>query len=257
MTVRMDANLFVGQFPFRAVARATVQETLSRMSSLGIDAAIVSPMEAVFQEDSWAAEESLATQIRGTEKFIHFKVVNPMQPWWRRDLERALEVLRVSGIRLCSTYHRYSVNGAQAARVFDFARERDLPVLVTCKMQDYRMQWLLRTPEVEVPEIRPVLERFPENRLILGGLHFHDMLRLADSLRGRGNVLLDTSRLKGPWRTFEKLADAMDLSRLAFGSLWPINLPECPLEQIRNSTIDDGAKDGILGGNLARFLRVT
>jgi len=256
MTVWMDANIFIGQFPFRSVARASVSETLSRMNSLGISGAIVSPMEAVFQEDSWAAEETLAEAISGMTQFMHFKVVNPKQPWWQRDAERAVNSLHVRGLRLCSTYHGYLVNGAEAAEVFEFTRERDLPVLVHCRMQDSRLQWLLMTPEADVSEISAVIERFPQNRLIIAGLHFSDMLALADLVNDRENVLLDTSRLKGPWRTFEKLAERLDLSRLAFGSLWPINLPECPLEQIRNADIGEPAREGILGGNLARLLRL-
>jgi len=129
-------------------------------------------------------------------------------------------------------------------------------VLVMCRMQDCRMHWMVKTPEVEPPEIVPVLERFPHNRLILAGLHHGDMMEMADAVNARENVLLDTSRLKGPWRSFEKLGKRLDLSRLAFGSLWPINLPECSLEQVRHAAVPEDAREGILGGNLARLLKL-
>lgn len=256
MTPRIDANMLVGRFPFRAVARAGLEDCLARMEKLGFTRAVVSPMDAIFQEDSYAAEATLAEAVAGRSEFIHFKIVNPARPWWKRDLDRALDELNVKGIRLVRTYHEYNLTGPEVEPVFGYAAERDLPVLVMCKMQDFRMQWLLRTSEAETPEVQPMLEKFTDNRLILAGLHFRDMLDLADTIDSRDNVLLDTSRLKGPWKTFEKLSEKLDLTHVAFGSLWPINLPECPLEQIRNASISDEVKAQILGGNLARLLLI-
>lgn len=252
MSMRVDANMFVGQFPFRSVARADVTLSAARMDKVGLTHAVVSPMEAVFHEDSFAAEAELAEQIKANARFIHFKVVNPMAHWWERDLDRAVKQLNVRGIRLVRTYHEYELSAPRVAQVMACAAERGLPVLVMCKMQDYRMQWLLRTSEAEAEEVGPFLDKYTKNRLILAGLHYQDMRKLADTLKGREDVLLDTSRLKGPWRTFEHLGEVVDLSQLAFGSLWPINVPECALAQIRAERISEEVKEGILGGNFVR-----
>ena len=253
----IDVNMFVGQFPFRRVAGATVEECLTRMERVGITGALVSAFEAVFQEDSYPAEVELAKAIASRDELVHFKVVNPTCNWWRRDLERALGELRVAGMRLCCTFHDYCLTDPAVRPVLEFARTRGLPVLVMCRMQDFRLQWLMDTREADVEEARAFLDMAEGNRVILAGLHVPDMLRLADAVNARPDVLLDTSRLKGPWRTFRKLEAVLDLSRVAFGSLWPINLPECPLEQLRHARISDEAKRGILHDNAGAFLAGT
>ena len=250
----IDVNMFAGQFPFRRVAGATVGECRARMERLGITRAVVSAFEAVFQEDSYPAEVELADAIADGEAFMHFKIVNPTCNWWRRDLERALGDLRIAGIRLCCTFHDYYLTDRAVPPVIEFARARNLPVLVMCRMQDFRLQWMMDTREADAQEAGAFLEIAEGNRVILAGLHVPDMLRLADAVNARPDVLLDASRLKGPWRTFRKLEAGLDLSRLAFGSLWPINLPECPLEQLHHARISSEAKRGILYDNAAALL---
>lgn len=249
-----DVNMFVGQFPFRRVAGATVAECLTRMERVGITRAVVSPLDAIFQEDSYAAEAWLADTIADSGVFTHFKVVNPTCNWWQRDLERAVAELRITGIRLCCTFHDYCLADPAVRPVLDFARAHSLPVLAMCRMQDYRLQWLMDTREADAKEVRAFLDMAEGNRLILAGLHVPEMLSLADAVNECPDVLLDTSRLKGPWRTFAKLGAALDLSRVAFGSLWPINLPECPLEQVRHAQIRAEQKRGILYDNAAALL---
>ena len=256
MNLAIDAALFTGQFPFRAVARATLRETRARMDSLNIARAVVSPIEAVFQEDSWEAEERLAREITGQAAFIQFKIVNPRCAWWQADLDRALRHLGVKGIRLIPGYHQYALNDERLHDVMAYARSRDLPVQVFCRMQDSRMQWLLRTAEAGAEEALDFLIRYAENRMVLSGLHYSDMTQFGDALEGHGHVLLDTSRLKGPWKTFERLAEKLNLAHVCFGSLWPINLPDCPMEQVRHAGLSDSEKVGILGGNLAGLLRL-
>ena len=252
----IDVNMFVGRFPFRRLAGATVEECLARMRRVGITRAVVSPFEATFQEDSYAAEAELSAAVCGNDAFIHFKVVNPLCNWWRRDLQRARSEMYVRGIRLCCTFHGYSLTDPAVVPVLDFAREQDLPVLAMCRMQDFRLQWLMGTREADAEEARGFLDVATENRVILAGLHVSDMLRLAADVNERPNVVLDTSRLKGPWRTFRKLGDVLDLSRIAFGSLWPINLPECPLEQVHHADISPEAKRAILHDNAGSLLAV-
>ena len=254
MSVRMDANMFVGQYPFRSMAAATVADCALKLTSLAFDRAVVSPMEAIFQEDSFAAERDLAHAINGSERFIHFKIVNPMQPWWQDDLKRGMDELGIRGIRLCGNYHGCSLYSPEAAAVLDFAAENTLPVLVMCRMQDYRMQWMIKTPEPTLDEVEFLLTTRTDNKLILAGLHMSEMQTIAEKTNRRDNVLLDMSRLKGGWKTFDRLTQQLEPSRIAFGSLWPINLPDCPLEQIKAADLDGDVKENILGGNLCRLL---
>jgi predicted TIM-barrel fold metal-dependent hydrolase len=254
----MDASALLGRFPFRARARSDAGAYIGRMSGLGFGGALVSAVEAVFAEDSYQAERELAEEISDRPGLLHLKIVNPERHWWRRDLENALETLRVAGIRLVPWYHGYDLDDPRLGTVLDFAEKADLPIAIHYRMQDYRTLWMLRPPEPadgKTEDLKRLLERRVGGRLVIAGLHFSDMLSIADSVKERQNVLLDTSRLKGPWRTLEKLNDRMPVGRLlTYGSLWPLCTPECPLEQIAHSRLSESEKEGILGGNLRRLL---
>lgn len=254
MSKRFDANMFCGRHPFQGTARATPEQCAAKLTELGFTGAILSPMESIFLRDAFSAEQDLAGRLAPRSPFLHFQVVNPVMRWWRRWLDRGLHELDVKGVRLNGLYHQLHLAGPECAAVLDVAYARDLPVVVMCRMQDIRLQHMVPAVEPAEQDILKLLDRAKEQRLLLAGLTFHDMMRLANEINQADLLLLDTSRLKGPWRTFEKLASALDMKRLAFGSLWPVNLPECPLEQLRHAGIPQVDKDAVLGGNLARWL---
>ncbi len=256
----LDASVLLGRFPFRHGAQSDADTYLQRMETLGFQKALVSSLGAIFAEDSYPAEKELAEEITCHPALSHYKIVNPECHWWRRDLEQAVGELDVDGIRLTCRYHGYDLTGAEFAKVLEFANGRDLPVVIHYRMQDYRTQWMLKTDEPadgETEDLQRLLQTYPGGRLIIAGLHYRDMLSISEQMGDLDNVLLDTSRLKGPWRTLEKLRDKLNVGEsLTFGSLWPLCIPECPLEQITHSQLSEGEKENILGGNLSRLLKL-
>ena len=255
MTKWVDVNVFVGRYPFRRLASSSAERCVSRLRSVGFSMALASSMSAVFEEDSYAAEVELADELAAHPQLLHLKTVNPALSWWRRDAERAVRELGVRGLRLCCPYHGYTLSDPAVRDVLCFAVETGLPVQILCRMQDYRLQWMLFGRDADGTEARALLESLPDDiSAVLCGLHFGEILALADVVRDHPRVLFDTSRLRGPWRTFEKLVDVIAPEQLTFGSMWPINLPECPLEQVRHADISDDARSAILGGNVCRLL---
>ena len=260
MNCRMDASVMLGRFPFRHGAQSDADTYLQRMRKLGFHKALVSSLAAVFAEDSYPAEQELAEELAPHPELMHYKIVNPGCHWWRRDLERATAELGVDGIRLTCRFHGYDLVDAELVEVLEFAGRHDLPVVIHYRMQDYRTQWLLQTDEPtdgRTEDLQQLLEMRPGGRLVIAGLHYRDMLSISEQMADLDNVLLDTSRLKGPWRTLEKLREKLNVGGfLTFGSLWPLCIPECPLEQITRSKLSEAEKENILGGNLSRLLRL-
>jgi predicted TIM-barrel fold metal-dependent hydrolase len=228
------------------------------MRKLGFGGALVSSIEAIFTEDSYPAEEVLARDLSDHPELLHYKVVNPKCHWWKRDLDRAVDELGVVGIRLVCRFHGHDLEDPDLGAALEYAAETDLPAVIHYRMQDYRTQWMMQMdepPDGKPEDLVRMLQRPPVGRLVLAGLHYSDILSISEHIEDLDTVLVDTSRLKGPWRTLEKLGEKLDVGgSLAYGSLWPLCIPECPLEQITNSALSEGEKERILGGNLSRLL---
>ena len=260
MSRRLDTSVFIGRFPFRHSAQSDAAAYLARMRKLKFGGALVSSVDSIFAEDSYPAEVELAEELSGHLELLHYKIVNPRCHWWRRDLERSVDELQIKGIRLTCRFHGYDLKDTDFREVLEFVAAHDLPAVIHYRMQDYRTQWMMCTDEPgdgKTEDLQELLDGRPGGKLVIAGLHYSDMLSISDQIGNLNNVLLDTSRLKGPWRTLEKLREKLDVGeKLTFGSLWPLCTPECPLEQIEHSTLDTCEKKAILGGNLRRLLEL-
>ena len=117
MSPRLDASVLLGRFPFRQGAQSDVATYLSRMRRLEFGGALVSAIEAIFAEDSYTTEDELAEELSGHYELLHYKIVNPKCHWWRRDLERAVDELQVSGIRLTCRFHGYDMTDGDLEEV--------------------------------------------------------------------------------------------------------------------------------------------
>ena len=258
MSRRLDTSVFIGRFPFRHSAQSDAAAYLARMRKLKFGGALVSSVDSIFAEDSYPAEVELAEELSGHLELLHYKIVNPRCHWWKRDLERSVDELQIKGIRLTCRFHGYDLKDTDFREVLEFVAAHDLPAVIHYRMQDYRTQWMLRTDEPgdgKTGDLQQLLQRRPGGKVIVAGLHYRDMLSIPEQMRDLGNVLLGTSRLRGPWRTLEKLGEKLNVGKtLTFGSLFPLCTPECPLEQITHSKLAADEKENILGGNLSRLL---
>jgi len=250
-----DATVFVGNYPFRDMASATWDETLEYLNGLGIAQIIVSPIEAVFQEDGHLSELRLAEQLSGCAQWVQFKTVDPVRPCWREELLDAMEKWPVRGIRFFSLYHGYSFSSGIADGVFEFAVEHRLPIQIFCRMQDIRMQYRMIATETSPEEMHYVQQRISgANTILFSGLNIRAMSDYVGNTAIGDNIFFDTSRLQGPWKTFETVRADLIEKHLVFGSLWPINSPECPLTQLRYSELATPVYEAVIHNNLERFL---
>ena len=248
-----DATVFVGDYPFSGEASADWQQTCAGLQRAGIEKGIVSPIEAVFREDFDQVESQLCDALSNLPQWRVFKTINPLQPWWRGQMR--MKDHPFAGIRLFALYHGYSLSSPLAMEVFDFAREHALPVQVFCRMQDSRMQYGHLATEVSMEEVHDVLTLGQKgNTVLLSGLGAGQINQLVTTTQVPPNVFFDTSRLQGAWKTFEMLGAETIAKHLVFGSLWPINCPECPLTQIKYAKLGSCVRDAVVRGNFERFI---
>jgi predicted TIM-barrel fold metal-dependent hydrolase len=247
-----DANVFVGNHPFKQLASATLDDTARMFSKLGIERAIVSPIEAVFHEDAHISESMLA-KLLNPPRLVQFKVVNPAEPGWPEELRRSMQEWPVAGIRLASLYHGYTFGSGTAGGVFDFARENNLPVQVFARMQDIRMQHGIIAAEPKLDDVSHAVRLAGEDvRLLVSGLSLPGISTFVES--ASPNVFFDTSRLQAGWKALKRIEPRCIKDHLVFGSLWPINSPECPITELAHAGLAPDVLEAVMRGNFERYV---
>ena len=105
----IDANAYIGHWPFRQRRHNTCASRLQRMKQFGVDLAVVSNLNGIFYKNPQAANEELFDEINSSrefkERFIPFAVINPLYASWRDHFAWSTERMGMKGIRLYPQYH--------------------------------------------------------------------------------------------------------------------------------------------------------
>ena len=117
----VDVALWLGQYPFRGIPGAGVEELERRMGALNIEHGVVAPLEGVFWENGLEAYDRLADEISGTGRFDVWPVVRPGGMW---GIEKLLDRYRPRGIRLVPNYHGYRLSEGAVGEIMELARGR-------------------------------------------------------------------------------------------------------------------------------------
>jgi predicted TIM-barrel fold metal-dependent hydrolase len=258
----VDVNSFLGEWPSRRLNgsppadRALVLERrIELMDRLGIERAVVSPLDAVWLKDTDVANAELYRLLDGNPqaagRVLPAYVLNPTWPAWSEQLERCLEEYGLAAgsgaVRLLPGYHGYGLDDDAVAPCLTRLAELDLPVIVTAQLEDSRMQHpSMRVDDVPLESIAAAVRRHPTLRWIVVNLVYSQILSLAKQLPAQARVWLDIARVQGPIDCLPQLRDApgVGAQRLLFGTNLPLHVPEAPLLELldaRYSPEDDTA----------------
>ena len=121
----LDANGWLGHYPFRAVTDPTPDGLLRRMDRCGIERAVVSSLHCVFYTDAHRGNEELARWVhRHRDRLVPCATLNPAFPGWERDLRECCESWNMRGLRLFPSHHRYALTSAPCRELVQAASER-------------------------------------------------------------------------------------------------------------------------------------
>lgn len=164
-----DVNAWVGSWPFRSLRDCTPQQLVERLRRGGVCGAAVSQIEAVFHRHAQPANERLAESIEPLEGFlVPLATINPADMGWERDLRVCHETLGMRGVRLFPEYHGYAIDGPLAHRVVAACRERQLPIEIPCRLEDFRGRHYLDPAQgVSLTAIANLVAAHPEADIII------------------------------------------------------------------------------------------
>ncbi len=241
-----DLSAFCGHWPFRKLRLASLDEQLAEFARLGISGGCMSSLDAIFYNDPWEADEPLCHALAGTA--WHPAIcVNPRLPWWELGVEKAY-ALGVRRLRLYPGIHRYGAESAES--VFRLAEKLGTALIITARMEDDRLCYLLEQQPVCLEDYAALCWAYPRVPALFSGFYGGELAELKDP---PPNLWADTAGLcHGLW-PIEKLTEqGFPLQRLVFGSMSPL---QCVQSHLLNQP--KSAADAILSYNPKLFLEGT
>jgi aminocarboxymuconate-semialdehyde decarboxylase len=293
---RPPAGVTVEQGPPLLPQLTDVRDILAEMDRRKLDAAAISPPPQLFaywappevgERIAGAVNDGLAQMRRAhPDRFLPLASL-PLQDGERaaRELERACRELRLCGAALCTHVNGIDLDLAGLDPVFSAAQRLDVPLFLhpqnagdVTRLQDYHL-WNLVGFMMETATAAARLlmsgtfERFPKLKVVLahgGGFLPYQLGRLdhgyevRPELRARlpksptaylANIFCDSLVHNDGALRF--LIDRIGAEHVVLGSDHPFDMgSETPVDAARALGLSPAQEEAILGGNLARLLKV-
>lgn len=248
---RLDFSCFSGNWPFHKVRYNTVAKIAELHKRCGIEGGLISSCEAIFYQDPYEAEVSLARELEGTG-YRQAMVLNPTLPGWKDDLRRAVEQLGIKAIRLVPGYHGYLLTDAVMDEVSGALQQYKLPLIITLRTEDARTAWMLMPRTIPMDEVKAYLEKNPDIPTLIANIRVNEVASLAELFKVRENLFIDTSGfMKGLFPVDD--AYPMVKGQMVFGSNAPLSEMQSISFLVDHAAISSAQKEAIYSGE--GFLR--
>ena len=254
----VDANAWLGHYPFRAVPDTTAEGLLRLMDRHDIDQAVVSSLHCVFYSDAQSGNEELARWVKPhRDRLIPCATLNPDYPGWQQDLRQCQEEWGMRGFRLFPEHHRFSLLGAPCIELIAAATERGMHSAIPIRLEDRRQQhWMDTTREVRLSEIADLARKCPRaNILVLEAVGVESSAFVTDASLADARVSFEFSRMATVLqKSIPTLLGRLGSRRLLFGTGMPLKIPAAALLKLQLLDAPSEVKQQISSMNILRLL---
>jgi predicted TIM-barrel fold metal-dependent hydrolase len=264
----IDTNVHLFDWPFRKLKYARTKALIAKLRKHRIVQAWAGSYEGLLHKNLDGANARLAEecQANGEKMLLPFGTVNPALPDWEEDLRRCQEKYRMPGIRLYPSYHNYTLQKPEVARLLKLARERGLLVQLVVRMEDPRVHLpVTLTPPVDVAALPELVAAQPGIKLqLLNAFNGTDPLRgqVGRRLIEQTQVTFDFSHVEGQGGVGKLIAGDRDagrpplpVTRLAFGTHAPYFPCESAVFKLFESTLSRPDLEKLMRTNAERILK--
>lgn len=250
---KIDCNCLVGHWPFRMLRERGIDAIREKHKETGISLGLVANMNSIFYNDPLEGEAELASVLKGTD-YLHVMTVNPMLPCFEEDIEIAMDKYNICAVRIYPGYHQYRlVNNANVERLCSILKERKLPLFISIRMEDERLNYLLRPLTSEEFGLYDFLRCEHLCKVLLLTIRINELLE-HKVLFSDKNVWYDTSGLKDKSFGIELLCSEMGINKLVYGSQYPLFSLRSTLYLVDHSKLGQSALNNILWRNAQNLL---
>jgi predicted TIM-barrel fold metal-dependent hydrolase len=263
----IDTNVHLFDWPFRRLKYAGARALVAKLRRHRITQAWAGSYEGLLHRDQGGVNARLAEECRahGAGMLLPFGTVNPALPDWEADVRQCHEQHRMRGIRLYPSYHNYTLQRPEVARLLQLAQERGLIVQLAVRMEDPRVQLpVTRTPSVDVTALPELLAALPRLKFqLLNAFNATESLRglVGRRLIEQTRVTLDFSHVEGQGGLGKLIAGdpasgrpPLPVERIVFGSHAPFFPCESAVFTLFESPLGRPDLEKVIRGNAERFL---
>ena len=247
----LDADTWIGHWPFRSLPHRSAGALLRQMDRHGIAKALVASLHGLFYKDAHEANRELVREVhRRRDRLLPCALLNPTYLGWRDDLRQCREEFGMPVLRLAPDYHGYAL--AQAADMVEAAHALKMRVALTGRVVDPRGRHRL-DPGREAPgdQVAAFLRRFPKARFLLLNFYSAPEKRRWD----RPACYLDVVRLVGAGGLrLGEMVDQLGADRLVFGSTMLLRTAKPALLAVETTRLTQPQRERILWRNLAALV---
>lgn len=235
----MDAHGHIGRWPATYVPYGDAEGMLISMDRLGIERACVSAFLAVGPDYERGNDMVAEVVRRYPDRFMGYAVLNPNYPEdIEPELHRCFDELGMTAIKLHCELHDVPMDGEHYRKVFEFAEERGLTVLIHGAV------------------VEDVLKRYPHVNLLSAhvglwdGRSRNEVIELAKSY---DNLYLDLAASLSYRGALKRMVEEVGADRIVHGSDFPLMDPGYQLGRVIYAEISEEDKWKILRDNARRL----
>ena len=175
--------------------------------------------------------------------------INPLLPAAVESVYEAYKRWGIRGVRIYPGYHGYRLDDSRLASLAGLLEELCLPLMVTMRLEDERLNYLI-TPRTVTPEEQLALPAlYPRLRLIYTGMQTYEVIGLSETFAQDQNLFAETSFFKSPCTVFEDVLKAVPAGRILYGSGYPLNCLQSTLIALEKADVPQETKRKILWDN--------
>lgn len=248
----IDTNAYLGSWPFAFTPARTPAQFARHLASHGIQRALVSHLDAVFQPAPMPANRRLFAAVERAPELIPVPIINLRLANWREQLAEC-QAAGVRAVKLTPNYHNYTL---AAPAVADFAAalaQTKLKLVINLRLEDERSRYFgLNVVGLPVADLKAFLKQHPRLHPLITGIYRHELKELA---KAAPNFSADISFCE--WhQTLVDLLTVVPASRLLLGTCTPLLSTRGEVDKLRLARIPAKAKTLIGATNATRFFKL-
>jgi predicted TIM-barrel fold metal-dependent hydrolase len=264
----IDTNVHLFDWPFRKLKYARTKALVAKLRKHRIVQAWAGSYEGLLHKNLDGVNARLAEecQANGDGMLLPFGTINPALPDWEEDLRRCQDKYKMPGIRLYPSYHNYTLQKPEVAKLLELTGKRGLLVQLAVRMEDPRVHLpVTLTPPVDVAPLPELLAAQPGVKLqLLNAFNGTDPLRgqVGRRLIEETKVTFDFSHVEGQGGVGKLIAGDKDagrpplpVQRLVFGTHAPFFPCESAVFKLFESPLGRPELEKLMHGNAERLLK--